>query len=58
MGRRYKIGKSYVERRKDGTFKKWVSIGKSLSADRRRKAKKKVRSGYGHQGDLKKRRRR
>ena len=58
MGRRYKIGKSYVERRKDGTFKKWTPIGKSLSMDRAKKARKKVKPGYGHQGDIKKRRRR
>ena len=52
MGRRYKIGHSYVERRRDGTFKRWSGIGRSLSADRRRHAKRKVRSGYGHQGDI------
>jgi len=53
MGKRDKIGKHYVERDSKGRFKKWVSIGKSLKADRRQKAKKKVKSGYGHQGDQK-----
>jgi hypothetical protein len=51
MGKRNKIGKYYVERRADGTFKKWTSIGKSLKADRRRKTMTKSKSGYGHQGD-------
>ena len=51
MAKRNKIGKSYVVRRKDGTFKKWTPIGKSLSADRKKKAVKRVRSGYGHRGD-------
>jgi len=49
--RRTKIGKSYVQRRKDGTFKKWTGIGRSLAADRRTKAKKISKSGYGHTGD-------
>jgi hypothetical protein len=41
----------YVERRKDGTFKKWTSVGKSLRRDRVKKAVRKVKSGFGHQGD-------
>ena len=45
--------KFYVERKANGTFKKWTRIGKSLKADRRVKAKKKVKSGFGHQGDRK-----
>ncbi|GAH32324.1 unnamed protein product, partial [marine sediment metagenome] len=44
MGRRYKIGKSYVERSRDGTFKKWTKIGKSLARDRVVKAKTKVKA--------------
>jgi hypothetical protein len=52
MGRRSKIGKYYVERRSDGTFKNWVSIKRSLAQDRRKKSKKKVRPGYGHEGDI------
>lgn len=50
---RTKIGKHYVVRRKDGTIKNWVRIGKSLKRDRLKKAIKKVKSGYGHRGDLK-----
>jgi len=52
MGKRQKIGKCYVERRKDGTFKSWVGIGRSLSADRRKKTMTKTKAGYGHQGDV------
>jgi len=51
MAKRNKIGKYYVQRRKDGTFKKWTGIGKSLKADRRKKSRAKVKSGYGHRGD-------
>lgn len=52
MGRRYKIGKSYVERRRDGTFKRWSGIGRSLRADRRKRATRRTKAGYGHLGDL------
>ena len=48
---RTKIGNYYVERNRIGQIKKWVRIKRSLSADRRKKAKTKVRSGYGHRGD-------
>jgi len=63
MGRRYIIKKKsrryYVERRRDGTIKRWTRKGKSLTADRRVKAKHTPkRSGYGHKGDYKKRKRR
>jgi len=50
---RTKIGKYYVERNRIGQIKKWVSIKKSLSADKRQKAKRVVKSGYGHLGDQK-----
>jgi hypothetical protein len=33
---------AYAKRRADGTFKELDEVGRSLSADRRRKAKKKV----------------
>ena len=59
MGRRYIIKtrpRYYVERRKDGTFKKWVSRSKSQSIDQRKRSKTTVQSGYGHQGDQKRRR--
>jgi hypothetical protein len=47
-------GKSYyVERNKKGQFTDIVNIGKSIKADSRKKAKKKVKPGYGHLGDLK-----
>jgi len=48
---RTKIGNYYVERNRIGQIKKWVRIKKSLSADRKIKAKTKVKSGYGHRGD-------
>ena len=47
--------KRYVKRRRDGTFKESDDVGKSLAADRRQKATKKVKPGYGDQGDQPKR---
>lgn len=41
----------YVERRKNGTIKKWTRIKASLRRDRLKKAIRKVKSGYGHRGD-------
>jgi hypothetical protein len=41
----------YVRRGKKGRFKESDDVGRSLRADRRKKAKKKVRSGYGDRGD-------
>jgi len=49
---RTKIGKFYVERNRIGQIKKWVAIGRSQSADRRKRAIRRVRSGYGQLGDL------
>lgn len=43
--------KYYVERKANGQFKKWTRIGRSLKADRRTHAKRRVKSGYGHLGD-------
>lgn len=43
--------KRYVKRDDEGRFKESDDVGRSLSADRRRKAKKKVKPGYGDQGD-------
>ncbi len=41
----------YVVRRKDGTFKDWVKIRRSIAQDALRKAKNvPSRSGRGHQG--------
>ena len=50
-GRRQKIGTTYVTRRKDGTFKTVVRIGRSLAADRRQRARKGKKKGYGHRYD-------
>lgn len=52
MTKRTKIGHYYVERNRLGQIKRWVRIKRSLSADRRKSAYRKVRSGYGHLGDL------
>lgn len=46
-----KGSKRYVRRNPHGEFKKEVSVGRSLSADRRRQAKTKVRKGQGDRGD-------
>jgi hypothetical protein len=47
--------KRYMKRRRDGTFKESDDVGKSLAADRRRKAKTTVKPGFGDQGDQPKR---
>lgn len=47
--------KRYVKRRKDGTFKESDDVGRSLLADRRTKARTKVKPGFGDQGDQPKR---
>ena len=43
----------YVRRTGSGQFKESDDVGKSLGTDRRRKAKTKVKSGYGNHGDRK-----
>ena len=43
--------KRYVRRTKTGQFKESVDVGKSLSQDRSRKAKTKVKPGQGDKGD-------
>jgi hypothetical protein len=43
--------KRYVRRRADGTFKESDDVSRSLSADRRRKAKTKSKPGQGDRGD-------
>jgi hypothetical protein len=53
MSKRTRIGKRYVTRRKNGQIKTNVDVGRSLSADRRRKSKNTVKAGRGHQGDIK-----
>lgn len=52
MAGRSKIGKFYATRNKKGQFTKFTSIGKSLAADRRKKAKNKpTKKGKGNTGD-------
>jgi hypothetical protein len=41
----------FVRRDQQGQFKESDDAGRSLQSDRRTKAKKKVRSGYGDRGD-------
>jgi hypothetical protein len=43
----------YVRRNKKGEFKKEVSVGRSLAADKKRTAKTKVKKGQGDRGDVK-----
>lgn len=45
--------KRYVRRDSDGQFKESDDQGRSLSQDRRRKAKTAVKSGQGDKGDRK-----
>ena len=49
----HKGDKRYVRRNKQGEFKKEVNVGRSLAADRRSKAKTKVKKGQGDRGDTK-----
>ena len=46
-----KGSKRYVRRNRLGQFKDEVSVGRSLSADRRRQARTKVPKGQGDRGD-------
>ena len=46
----------YVKRTVSGRFKESDDVGRSQKADRPRKAKKTVKSGYGDQGDRAKKR--
>ena len=43
--------KMYAKRGGKGRFKEMDDVSRSLSADRRRSAKKTAKSGYGDQGD-------
>ena len=43
--------KRFVRRGAKGRFEESDDVGRSLAADRRKKAKKKVKSGYGDKGD-------
>jgi hypothetical protein len=46
--------KRYVRRDADGQFKEVDDVGRSLSADRKRKAKTIAKPGQGDRGDRKK----
>ena len=46
----------YLKRTATGRFKESDDVGRSQKTDRRRKAKKAVKSGYGDQGDRVKKR--
>ena len=55
-GKRFRIKRTphhWVTRNANGTFRKWTSIKRSLAADKAKKAKKKVKSGFGYLGDTK-----
>ncbi len=45
--------KMFGKRTAGGQFKEMDDVGRSLSADRRKAAKKSVKSGFGDQGDRK-----
>jgi hypothetical protein len=46
----------FVKRTATGRFKESDDVGRSQKADRPKSARKTVKSGYGDQGDLKKKR--
>lgn len=50
-GRQRRNGR-YLSRRIDGTFRKNVDVGRSLSQDRRSRAVNSARPGFGDQGDI------
>ena len=51
-------GKSrYVERDAKGRFVDVTNVHDSISADMRKRTRKKVKPGHGHEGDLKRRKR-
>jgi len=47
----HKGDRRYLRRNERGEFKKEVNVGRSLSTDRRRGAKTKVKKGQGDRGD-------
>lgn len=51
---RFKKGRRsfYAIRNPDGTFADIQNIGRSVARDRRKRAQKKVKPGYGFRGDL------
>jgi len=49
----HKDDKRYARRNEEGEFKKQVSVGRSLSADKKQTAKTKVPRGQGDRGEVK-----
>lgn len=47
--------KRFVRRTKSGQFKESDDVGRSLAADRRKKAKRTVKKGEGDRGDQRRR---
>ena len=48
----HKGDRRYLRRNKKGEFRKEVNVGRSLAADRRRKARTKATKGQGDRGDV------
>jgi len=48
----HKNDRRYVRRKKGKFTKSQANVGRSLAADRRRKAKRKVKRGEGDRGDV------
>jgi hypothetical protein len=46
-------GSHFAKRDAKGQFKEMDSVGRAMTADRRTKAKRTVKSGHGDQGDRK-----
>lgn len=46
-----RTGSSYAKRTATGRFKEMDDVGRSQKADKRKKARTRVSSGYGDQGD-------
>jgi hypothetical protein len=46
-----RTGKSFAKRTAKGRFKEMDGMKRALPADRRKKAKRKVKSGFGDKGD-------
>ena len=52
---RRKNASAYAKRSESGRFTSMDDVGRSQAADKPRRAKKRVRSGYGDQGDTRRR---
>ncbi len=53
----HKADRRYIWRKKGRFTKQQVNVGRSLAADRRSKAKRKVKPGQGDRGDVRRKRR-